>query len=190
MSMGRTLNIPDPQVLIHHPGDANGYFHHHRLLLHKIGGGQWVALTPDLDLEVQDLSSTRHRVLARHAPLPADIAAECYIFDELFRAELETQKRLARTMGAILNVDEQQRYVADPSSSGFGQAIIPAKFVGDIVALGQHGVVSWEDEIEFVKEMTTSDIEQFKESKKDTLGDARLGEQRPTRQAPRDPTGG
>ena len=100
--MGRTLNIPDPQVLIHYSGDANGYFHHRRLPLHKIGSGHWLALTPDLDLEVQDLSSTRHRV----GPS---------------RAELDRQKRLARTMGAILddsqvvNVDEQQWYVVDPS---------------------------------------------------------------------------
>ena len=117
--------------------------------------------------------------MARHAPFPADIAAECYIFDEISKAELERQKRLARTMGSILdgsqtvNVDEQQWYVADPSSTRFGQAI-PAELVGDIVALGQFGVVQWDDETEFVKEMSTGEVEKFKESKKDSLGDARL----------------
>ena len=82
-------------------------------------------------------------------------------------------------MGSILdgsqtvNVDEQQWYVADPSSTRFGQAI-PAELVGDIVALGQFGVVQWDDETEFVKEMSTGEVEKFKESKKDSLGDARL----------------
>lgn len=177
--MDRTLNISDPQVLLHFPLDAGGFFHHHRILLHKIGGGQWVLLTPDLELEVVNLSTHRHRVLARHAPFPADIVDECYIFDEIGRAELERQRRLARTMGSILddsqnvNVESLHWYVADPSSRRFGQ-MIPLEIVGDIVALGQHGVVQWEDETEYVKEMSPSDLESFKEARKDSLGDARL----------------
>ena len=132
-------------------------------------------LTPDLELEVVDLSTHRHRILARYGPIPADIADECYIFDEISKAELERQKRMAKTMGSILddpqvvNVDTQQWYVW----ARFGQAI-PLEIVGDVVALGQHGVVPWDDETEHVREMATTEIDSFKESKKDSLGDARL----------------
>ena len=56
---------------------------------------------------------------------------------------------MAKTMGSILddpqvvNVDAQQWYVSHLSSARFGQAI-PLEIVGDVVALGQHGVVQWD----------------------------------------------
>ena len=177
--MDRTLIIPEPQILLHFPNDPGGFYHHHRILLHKIGGGQWVLLTPDLELAVEDLSVRRHRVLGRHAPFPADIIDECYVFDDLTKAELERQKRLAKTMGSILDdsqvvsVENLTWIVADPSSKRFGD-VVPAELVGDIVCLGQAGLVSWEDETEYVKEMAASDVQSFKESKQGALGDARL----------------
>lgn len=177
--MERTLNISEPQVLLHFPNDGGGLFHHHRVCLHKIGGGQWVLLTPDLDLEVVDLSTARHRVLARHAPFPGDIIDECYIFDDLSKAELERQRRLAKTMGAILddsadvNVDRQVWIVADPSSKRFGEQI-PDDSVGDVVSLGQFGVVQWDGETDFVREMGADAVAEFKEKRKESLGDARL----------------
>ena len=145
--MDRSLNIPEPQILLHFPEDAGGYFHHHRILMHRVSGSQWVLLTLDLELEVADLSARRHRILPRHGVFPADIADECYVFDEVPRAEMERQRRMAKTMGSILgdaqvvNVDIQQWYVSDPSSARFGQAL-PVEIVGDVVALGQHGVCS------------------------------------------------
>eukprot|EP00435_Cladocopium_sp_Y103_P008686 s1575_g2.t1 len=177
--MDRSLNIAEPQVLLHYPNDGGGFYHHHRVLLHKIGNGQWVVLTPDLDLEVVNLANHRHRVWGRHAPLPDDIADESYIFDELSRAELERQKRLAKTMGAILddseivNVESIGWYGADPSSKKFGVPL-PVELVGDIAAVGQHGVVTWEDSVEFVRELSSSELEKFKEERKDSLRDARL----------------
>ena len=32
-----TLDIPEVQVLVHYPGDANGLNWHHRILLHRVG---------------------------------------------------------------------------------------------------------------------------------------------------------
>ena len=145
--MERSLNIPDPQVLLHFPDDGGGFFYHHRVLLHKVSAGRWVCLTPDLDLEVQDLNARRHVILGGHAVFPDAIAQECYIFDELSRNELERQKKLAKTMGAILDdgvmadVAALQWFSADPSSSQFGKPV-PAEIVEDIVGIGQSGVVS------------------------------------------------
>ncbi|CAK8989683.1 Uncharacterized protein SCF082_LOCUS1918 [Durusdinium trenchii] len=175
----RSLNIPDPQILLHYFHDAGGFYHHHRVLLFRVSQGTWVLLSPDLELEVVDLTTRRHRIGGRHAPLPDDIADECYIFDELPKAELERQRRLAKTMGAILgdaesvDVESIGWYGADPSSKKFGEAL-PNDLVGDIVALGQHGVVQWDDNFEFVREMGSSEVEKFREEKKDSLGDARL----------------
>lgn len=59
--MERTLNIPEPQVLINFPGDPAGFNWDHRVLVHKIGGGRWVVLTPDLDLEVANLATNTVR---------------------------------------------------------------------------------------------------------------------------------
>lgn len=55
--MERSLDLAEPQVLLRYPNDANGLVHHHRVLLHKIGNGRWVALTPGLDLHVVDLNT-------------------------------------------------------------------------------------------------------------------------------------
>jgi hypothetical protein len=98
--MARTLNVSEPQVLIHFPDDAHFSY---RLLLHKVSPGRWVVLTPDLELEVQDLNARRHLVLGMHSPFPAQVADDCYVFDDLSRNELERQRKLARTMGSILD---------------------------------------------------------------------------------------
>ena len=55
------LDIADYQILVHFPDD-NHYRWHHRVLLHKIGGGRWVALTPDGDMEVIDLKEQEHKI--------------------------------------------------------------------------------------------------------------------------------
>ena len=80
-------------------------------------------LTPDLELEVVDLSARRHVVLGRNSNFPPHLFQACYIFDELSKNEMERQKKLARTMGSILDdadpVDvSAQVWVACGSSCG------------------------------------------------------------------------
>lgn len=58
-----SLDIPDPQILLVFPDDANGVTHHHRILLHKLGPGRWIGVTPDHDLETLDLTNRAHVVL-------------------------------------------------------------------------------------------------------------------------------
>eukprot|EP00435_Cladocopium_sp_Y103_P011928 s3109_g3.t1 len=165
-------------------GDANGLDYHHRVLLHKISAGRWVTLTPDLDLEIHDLSVRRHIVLGRHSAFPDQFIDESYIFEELSRNELERQKRLAKTMGSILDDGEivdvaaSQWVVADPASSRFGKPI-PYELVQDVAGIGAYGVVQWDAETEFVREMNVDEISEFVESRKESLGDLRtLGDHR------------
>lgn len=178
--MERSLNLAEPQVLLHYPNDANGLVHHHRVLLHKIGNGRWVALTPDLDLHVVDLNTHQHVVLGRHTPFPGHLINDCYIFEEpLTKGELERQRRLAKTMGAILDDSEQygvealQWVIADPSSPKFGTPL-PAELYDDIVTLGDHGVVQWEGDTFYVRELASPDVEAFVSERKESTGDLRL----------------
>ena len=177
--MDRSLNVGEPQILLFFGNDVNGVLWHHRLLLHKVGGGRWVVLTPDMDLEIADLATQRHRVLGRHAPIPQDVADISYIFDDLPRAELERQKRLARTMGSILDdsqvavVEEVGWLVADPSSKRFGETL-PHDLVQDVMVQGQHGLVEWDGEVEYVRELQHGEVEAFKEARKDSLTDSRI----------------
>ena len=182
--MDRTLNIADPQVLFHYPGDVNNLNYHHRVLLHKIGGGKWVVLSPDLELSGADLTTQRHVVLGRHSFFPANIFAECYVFDELSRGELDRQRRLAKTMGSILDDSEVTGVqaltwiVADPCSKQFGKAL-PQELLEDVITLGQHGLVQWDDEVVYLQEIPDDQVEKFKEERKDATGDIRtLGDHR------------
>ena len=180
----KTLNFADPQILLHFPGDLNGLDWHHRLLLHKIGAGKWVMLTPDLDLEVVDLSARRHVVLGRNSSFPPHLFQACYIFDELSKNEMERQKKLARTMGSILDdgdpvdASAQVWVVADPAVSKFGE-LVPSELFEDIVTLGSHGLVEWDGETIYVRELSTEDVQAFKEERKETVGDLRtIGDHR------------
>ena len=139
-------------------------------------------LTPDLDLHVEDLSTHWRTVLGRHAPFPAAIVNQCYIFDEIAKAELERQRRLAKTMGSILDdaaqvtVDMLQWVVADVSSS---KLPVPPEILDDIIALGQHGLVNWDGETLYIRELEQSEISGFVEQNKESVGDLRtLGDHR------------
>ena len=74
-------------MLIHYPADRNFQWHH-RILLKKVTGGQWIALTPDLELVQHDLAEERHRLCARHQDFPVP-AGQIYAHDEIGRAELD-----------------------------------------------------------------------------------------------------
>ncbi|CAE7396843.1 unnamed protein product, partial [Symbiodinium pilosum] len=55
--------------------------------------GEWLALTPDLEITRHNLGAQRRRILDRAAPFPADIAAEIYAHDPIGRAALANFKR-------------------------------------------------------------------------------------------------
>ena len=141
-------------------------------------------MTPDLDLEVVDLSASRHLVLGRASSFPAHVLQDCYIFEELSRNEYERQKRLAKTTGSILDdadpvdVAAQVWIVSDPAASKFGE-VVPNELLEDIVTLGTHGLVEWDNEVLYVREMTLDDVETFKSERKETVGDLRtIGDHR------------
>eukprot|EP00959_Pyramimonas_sp_CCMP1952_P454025 9469237-Pyramimonas_sp.AAC.1 len=90
-----TLDIPEPQVLVHYPDDEGGLFWHQRILVKKIAPGIWIAATPDLELVRHNLLEQRHKVLDRNAMFPANIRAQVYGFDPVPRADILALKRQA-----------------------------------------------------------------------------------------------
>ena len=65
----RTLDVAEPQVLVHYPNDPH-LTEHHRLLLIKVSAGRWIAASPDHELDLLDLNTHRHVVLRRNSDFP------------------------------------------------------------------------------------------------------------------------
>ena len=76
-----TLDIPEPQVLVHYPDDEGAPYWHHRVLVKRVMAGVWIAITPDLDLVRHNLLEQRHIVLDRNSMFPANHRRETYGFD-------------------------------------------------------------------------------------------------------------
>ena len=177
-----TLDVPEVQVLVHYPGDANGLFWHHRVLLHRVAGGQWITLTPDHDLQRHDLGVQVHRILDRHSPFPEDIAGEVYAHDPLPRAQLLQLKRRAQVMASILGegtVDELDTMVwviADATHKDFGAVVDPGLMNQEAtgVAFATKGVVLLNGEELFVERVLNSQLETWKQARGRDLGDIRL----------------
>ena len=176
-----TLNISEVQVLVRYPDDENRLFWHHRVLLHRIAGGQWVTLTPDHELQRHDLGTQAHRVLERSSLFPQNIAAEVYAHDPLPRAQLMQFKRQAQVMASILGEGEVDGLdtlvcIADPTHKNFGAEVGPSLMNTEAtgVAFATKGVALVEGEELFVERFLSSSLEAWKASKGKDLGDVRL----------------
>ena len=177
--MARTLDVREPQILRHYPADANGFFWHHRLLLHKVQPGVFIALTPDGDLERIDLHTVDHLPLERRADFPGPQSPYVYAFDELGRVELERFRRRAQQMASLFNeipvedIDAYEWVVADPSHEQFGQSI-EESLVDQGVTLGDSGVVSLDGSEAFVRRIASSQKENFIKEKDASSTDVRI----------------
>ena len=173
-----TLDIPDPQVVVHFPGDPQ-FTYHHRLLLVKLGPGRWIASSPDHELAVVDLNTIGHRILGRRAPFPGDIAQNIYAFDHLGRGDLERLRRQARTMALILGDDDVEEVEArvwvfsDHKSERLGKPV-ELERLGDAVTLGERGLLEVDGDVEGITEIDASEIHEFADKVKGSHGDLRV----------------
>lgn len=173
-----SLDIPDPQILLHFPNDANGITEHHRILLCKLGPGRWIASSPDFELETLDLNLRRHTVIGRRSRYSDDLNDVSYVFDPISRNELEELRRRAKTMAVILGDGAQEAIqalvwvFADPSSSRLGKEV-PREVVENAVILGSKGLAETDGETEWIQEIPAADLPQFAELRKGSLGDIR-----------------
>ena len=179
MADPKTLDLKDPQILRHYPGDLGGFFWHHRVLLEKCGPGIWIGLTPDGDLERIDLNVTAHITLDRKADFPPAQAPYVYAFDEMTRGELDGFRRRAKIMNNLFNdaevqaVDSTTWVIADLSHPRFGEKLRDDDMDGAIVSRDV-GIAEIEGEDVFVRELPTTDVADWVASKEKTKGDLRL----------------
>lgn len=152
-----SLDVPDPQVLVHFAGDPH-FTEHHRLLLCKLGPGRWAACSPDHELEILDLNNRRHTVLGRRSPFPPHLADDVYAFDPLTRNELEALRRQAKTMSIVLGdadveeIQSREWIFSDADSSRLGKQV-PVDVVPNAVTLGNRGLVEFEGTLEGIEEV-------------------------------------
>ena len=173
-----TLDVADPQILLHFGADPNGFTEHHRLLLCKLGPGRWVAASPDYDLEILDLNNRQHTVLGRRSPFPAHLVNVVYAFDPVPRNDLERLRRQAKTMSIVLGDEAREEVPAmvwifwDPSSPIMGQ-LVPMDVMDEAVILGSRGILEVDGEAEWIEEIPQADVATFVEKRKGSLGDVR-----------------
>lgn len=99
------LDISTPQVVIDFFNDADGFNWHGRLLLERINDtGRWIVATPDLSVEMADLSTHRVITLRRNQRFPDAVDGQCYYFDPLTPAELDDLHSQARALAAVYGV--------------------------------------------------------------------------------------
>ena len=175
----KTLDIKEPQVILHFPQDAGGFFWHHRVLLEKCSPGVWIGVSPDGDLERIDLSVTQHITLDRKANFPAPRRAYVYAFDPLTRGELESFRRRAKTMNNLFNdaaFEEVVSYIwviADPNHTDFGREV-EDQLVDDGVTLRDAGIIEFEGEEIFVKRIPSNSKDKWITDRDHAKGDLRL----------------
>eukprot|EP00435_Cladocopium_sp_Y103_P074830 s13_g51.t1 len=175
----KTLDIKQPQIIRHFPLDAGGFYWHHRVLLEKTAPGQWIALSPDGDLERVDLTTVTHIPLDRRSDFPLAQAPYVYAFDELSRAELESHVRRAKLMSNLFNdasleeIDSYEWVVGDPSRPDFGEAF-KDEDLDDAVTLQDHALIEYEGEVVYAVRIASNRKVEWIKSKEQTKGDARL----------------
>ena len=171
--MADTLDIKEPQTLLHFPYD-DGFYWHHRILVRRAKGSVWILLTPDGDLEVVDLAARRHLVIGRNARFPATQRDFVYGFDDVSAQELRDAKRNAVIQARILEADggpEEQDaavWLVYGPSSGTGPTApgseVPEDVVEDtdrFVSIGDKGVAEVQGEIVWVQCVERSEVEQW-----------------------------
>ncbi|CAJ1457386.1 unnamed protein product [Effrenium voratum] len=165
----RSLDVSDPQIIVHFPQDAGGFYWHHRLLLVKVGGGLWIGLTPDGDLQRVDLRTTEYIALDRRAQFPRAQAPYVYAFDDLSRAELESFRRRAQQV----IVGESVWLVADVTHDDFGK-VVEEQAINDGVVLGDAALIQRDGVQVYVVKVAADKQEEWKDAKNQIRGDLRL----------------
>ena len=177
-----TLDIPEVQVLINYPLDGDGFFWHHRILLHRITGGTWLALTPDHEVVQHDLAGLPHRVLDRRALFPEDIAGEVYAHDVIGRATLTAYKRQAKVQAAILgegdidDTESSEWLISEPCHPMFGEKVEERLLNNEATGLtfNTKGVVVRDGEETFIERVLSKDVEDWRKKKGLEQADMRL----------------
>eukprot|EP00971_Amphidinium_carterae_P329620 6462205-Amphidinium_carterae.1 len=124
-----SLDIEEPQILLRYPEDAVEW--HHRILIRRLRDSVWVVLTPDSELQVENLSDFQLLALGRGEAVPRVAVGNCYLFGEGGVADLPAHHRSAKRMAVILggvqegasDQTEASWRIADTAAAEFGTEV-------------------------------------------------------------------
>ena len=127
----RALDVEEMQVALNFAGDAFEW--HQRILMVNGGSGKWIVLTPDLDLENDDLTDHVVVALSRAAPVPARVRNSFYGFDPVPDEDLRRLRSEARALARAVGFDitgttqpsVNRWIIADTAHERFGKEIDP-----------------------------------------------------------------
>ncbi|CAK0822646.1 unnamed protein product, partial [Prorocentrum cordatum] len=181
----RSLDIREPQIVVNFPLDALPW--HHRILLHAMGDGRWMCLTPDMEITQHNLNELRHYVLDRNAQFPRWVLAGLYAFDPIDHGELLELKRQARQRAALLGAGDAEDeadlawVLAEPRDARFGE-VVPADVVEDpnrCAHLRRKGIVMLDGQERMIELITRDERDDWMKERKESCVDIRLnGDQR------------
>eukprot|EP00971_Amphidinium_carterae_P110611 2191010-Amphidinium_carterae.1 len=126
-----SLDIDEPQILLRFPDDPTEW--HHRVLIRRHRDAVWVVLTPDGELQVENLGDYQLLALERGQAVPPLAAGNCYLFGAEGAGELARHHGAARRMAVILggvqegdmSRTEASWRIADPAAAEFGTEVAP-----------------------------------------------------------------
>ena len=128
----KILDVPEMQMLVEFPGDANGLDFHHRIFWYRVDRSMWIISTPDLDVYQEDYDGMTVIPLSRNADYPGGYAGQLYVpqNDVVMRAYLDL-KRQAESLAIVRGCTDRPGVPTggDASDKRFGD-IIPASDLG------------------------------------------------------------
>lgn len=133
----RSLDVEHAQVLIDFFDDPE-FSWHHRLLVVDCGGGRWIAVTPDHEVEVLVLNDHRVLPVGRAGRFPQRALRDMYVFDPIAEDDMRALENeclaLARVLGLAdaklaTGVAHGQWRISDPALADFDKVIPDAEMM-------------------------------------------------------------
>eukprot|EP00435_Cladocopium_sp_Y103_P074179 s45_g47.t1 len=138
----RTLDIPELQMLVEFPGDANGLDFHHRIFWFRVDRSVWIISTPDADVYEEDYDGVTVVPLSRNSLYPQGYAGQMYVPDPVdLMADYPEMKRQAESLAVVRGCQDRPGVVPTADAPDIGGqwrvADVDSKRFGEIIPIGE-----------------------------------------------------
>ena len=125
------LDIPEAQVAIDFPQDAN-FTWHVRVLVARLTDSVWIGFSPDLEAELVDLRDHRVVPLVRNAPFPARVRGDIYSRNNITEVQLLAARQECQALASVMG-PAAAGAAAPPAASEWLFADTAYEKFGDVV---------------------------------------------------------
>ncbi|CAE8627459.1 unnamed protein product, partial [Polarella glacialis] len=192
--MANCLNIPETQILVNYPNDADGLFWHWRVLFYKVNDvGRWIIGTPDEEVYEENFVNVDIRPLARGAVYPGDIFAETYapetadMINQIAAMRVAAQGRalvfgIGPVAAAAVTLNEGRWLIADVDHKDFGDEVAagelldPARTVSLVHGAEEKKLHVFKDKVVTLEKVIEVDV--WKQAKRPVLPGGNAGDLR------------